>query len=475
MPQQMHRPGDAVERLRKFNGTTPTPTPTEESMAQAEETEFLKLVSKEHELEAERCPSLRSIPRFYKPKRQYASPEAEENMQLQPKVLREARARLLHRKGLEELDEDDLHRIRNLLKEKAHVLDNDNEREVIDYQGFMSVRDELLRHSDRFRQFFTASTFLKFPRDEKACIAIVPFFTFVVRTVFIRQTRVQLGYYDTLGRGYLREKELENFIYELIPTLPQLSALQEGFYPFYVFTAVRKFFFYLDPKRTGRIHLRDVLSSQILLELYELRQEQPMSEKEASCNWFSMQSAFKVYKVYLGLDVDENGMLNRRELIRFGSGMLTDVFIDRVFEEYQTYRDVDSGEHEMDYKTFLDFVLAMENKNSQQAIQYFWKLIDVHHTGKIDGFVISYFFSAITRQLQEKNFDGGQASVDDVKDEIFDMVKAKEPNYITYEDLVNCGQGGTVLSMLIDAAAFWRYDNRESLMIDSDDEANPDL
>eukprot|EP00971_Amphidinium_carterae_P061042 1207825-Amphidinium_carterae.1 len=79
-------------------------------------------------------------------------------------------------------------------------------------------------------------------------------------------------------------------------------------------------------------------------------------------------------------------------------------------------------------------------------------------------------------------------------------VEAKEPNYITYEDLVNCGQGacqelqvasnaiavasltvhtsvflvwflttgGTVLSMLIDAAAFWRYDNRESLMIDSD-------
>lgn len=41
-------------------------------------------------------------------------------------------------------------------------------------------------------------------------------------------------------------------------------------------------------------------------------------------------------------------MLSRGELSRFGSGMLTDVFIDRVFEEYQTYRDADTGEREMD-------------------------------------------------------------------------------------------------------------------------------
>lgn len=45
---------------------------------------------------------------------------------------------------------------------------------------------------------------------------------------------------------------------------------------------------------------------------------------------------------------------------------LTSIFIDRVFEEFQTF------EGEMDYKTFLDFVLAMENKKSPQALQYFF-------------------------------------------------------------------------------------------------------
>ena len=50
-------------------------------------------------------------------------------------------------------------------------------------------------------------------------------------------------------------------------------------------------------------------------------------------------------------------MLNKAELARFSPG-LTNIFIDRVFEELQTF------EGEMDYKTFLDFVLAMENKKT---------------------------------------------------------------------------------------------------------------
>ena len=78
--------------------------------------------------------------------------------------------------------------------------------------------------------------------------------------------------YDSSGYGYLKEKDLENYIFELMPTFPQLEQLTEPFYPFYVITSVRKFFFFLDPKRTGKIQIKDMLTSPILAELYELRQ-----------------------------------------------------------------------------------------------------------------------------------------------------------------------------------------------------------
>jgi len=465
----MSRFGDALDRLRGYKGDVPPRS--QQEMEANEEKEFQKIQELERLSAEARCPSLRSIPRFYEGK----ASSLDESSTLRPRVLREARSHLLQRKSSKELlDEEDLHAILALLKEYARdrqmtsICDGNSDIEVIDYDGFSKIRAELLKRGERFRQFFLPSTFLKFPRDHSGCIAIVPFFTFVVRKVNLKQTRVQLSYYDALGCGYLREKDMENFIFEMIPTLPQLSTLQEEFYPFYVFTAVRKFFFFLDPKRTGRVHIRDLLSSPILPELYELRQEQPLGASEAESNWFSMQSALKVYGAYLFLDVDQNGMLSRNELSRYGSGMLTDVFIDRVFEEYQTYRDSESGEREMDYKTFLDFVLAMENKNSRPAIQYFWKMIDINHKGYIDSFVIHYFFRAVLNMLQSRHPD--IASVDDVKDEIFDMVKSKDPCKISVEDLVECRQGGTVLSMLIDAAAFWRYDNRESLMMEQDDD-----
>ena len=43
-------------------------------------------------------------------------------------------------------------------------------------------------------------------------------------------------------------------------------------------------------------------------------------------------------------------------------------------------------------------------------------------------------------------FTHGQVSVLDVKDEIFDMVRPRHPDYIALEDLIESKIGGTVLS-----------------------------
>ena len=141
------------------------------------------------------------------------------------------------------------------------------------------------------------------------------------------------------------------------------------------------------------------------------------------------------------------------ELIRYPGG-LTSIFVDRLFEEYQTF------EGEMDYKTFLDFVLAMDNKKSQASLQYFWRILDVYKQGAIDTFVVNLFFRAIIKKLESKERFGFK--VDDVKDEIWDMAKPKVLYAITLEDLISCGQGDIIVGMLIDARAFYEYDQRES-------------
>jgi len=281
--------------------------------------------------------------------------------------------------------------------------------------------------------------------------------------VWLHQTRIGLSLYDVTGQGFLRESDLENYILELIETLPQLDGLEKSFHSFYVCTAVRKFFFFLDPLRTGKIRIQDVLSCSFLDDLLELRdQDLPKDLQEA--NWFSAPSALRVYGQYLNLDTDHNGMLSQEELQRYGTGTLTPAFVERVYQECLTY------EGEMDYKTYLDFVLAMENKKEPQSLQYLFRILDVRQEGVLSVFSLNYFFRAIQDQMRKHNQE--PVLFLDVKDEIFDMVKPADPLKVTLSDLIKSGQGDVVVSILTDLNGFWSYENREALVVDTPEESS---
>lgn len=38
------------------------------------------------------------------------------------------------------------------------------------------------------------------------------------------------------------------------------------------------------------------------------------------------------------------------------------------------------------------------------------------------------------------------------------------------QDLLNCGQGDTVISILIDLNGFWTYENREAMAVETTEE-----
>lgn len=423
--------------------------PSAEEVDAITEHKFVDLVKARVDRDESAHGSFAVIPRFYfSPAKSAVSTE----------FARAARHRFLRRKAEDLLHEEDLKMLAELLTEHFTRMSEDDDAERINYESFCLVRDEM---PDKAARYFMPSVFVRFERDQYDRISTQSFFQFVCGHVTLAQTRVALSLYDVTASGYLREQDLENYIFNLIPDLPPLRTLQENFYPFYVFTAVRKFMFFLDPRRTGRISIKDLVSSKILSELLELR-NQGWIEEENRRNWFSGSNALRVYSQYLELDSDHNGMLCRDELRRYGMGTLTDAFVDRVFQECHTY----SGE--MDYKTFLDFVLAMENKNTSHSIRYFFRLLDVEKNGKLSTFTINFFFRGVMARMAASGQDPVDAA--DVKDEIFDMVNPKDPDCITLKDLFACRVGHTVISMLTDVNGFWAYDNRENLLQQEEEE-----
>eukprot|EP00093_Oithona_nana_P011439 11439.XXX_267153_265527_1 [CDS] Oithona nana genome sequencing. len=396
------------------------------------------------------------LPKFY-------SGLPAETDELKQKLREEARAQFLQRRSRSLLDNEELKKLYSILEaqsvppeEEFSSLCEDN---LLNYEQFLKAKEE---SSDKCQQYFKAITFAKLQHgDPHGRISVMAFFNYVMRKVWIHQTRIGLSLYDVNGQGFLREQDVENYIAELIETLPQLDGLDKSFHSFYVCTAVRKFFFFLDPLRTGKIRILDILACSFLDDLLELR-DQDLAKDVQDANWFSAPSALRVYGQYLNLDKDHNGMLSRQELLSYGTSTLTPTFVDRVFEECLTYGG------EMDYKTYLDFVLALENRKEPQALNYFFKILDVKHQGFLNTFCLNYFFRDILQQMEKLSQD--PVRFEDVKDEIFDMVRPEDPLRIKLEDLIRCCNGDTVVSILIDLNGFWNYENREVLASDNNSE-----
>uniref|UniRef100_A0A224Z6X7 Protein phosphatase 2 regulatory subunit n=1 Tax=Rhipicephalus zambeziensis TaxID=60191 RepID=A0A224Z6X7_9ACAR len=387
------------------------------------------------------------VPRFH-----YKLP-SDDNV-LSQKLREESRARFLERRNAELLDHDEL---KTLMDELANVSSPPivHEKAMLNYTDFKKVSQHC---GEKCRSFFTAKVFAKLlQKDPYGRISVDDFFNYVMKKVWMQQTRVSLSFYDASGQGYLREADLESYIKDLIPTLPQINGIEQTFHSFYVCTALRKFCFFLDPLRTGRIKIQDILCCPFLDDLTELRSDK-LTSTDLDTNWFSATSALKVYGDYLHLDKTHNGMLSKSELARYGKGTLTQAFIDRVFQECQTY------DGDIDYKTYLDLVLALENRKEPQALQFFFRILDINGRGYLDVFSLNYFFRDIQEQMRKHEQE--PVKFEDVKDEIFDMVKPEDPCKITLKDLIRCGKGSTVVSILIDVNEFWAYDNRDTLAAD---------
>ncbi|XP_068155495.1 serine/threonine-protein phosphatase 2A regulatory subunit B'' subunit gamma-like [Drosophila tropicalis] len=370
---------------------------------------------------------------------------------LRQSLRKEAHSLFLQQKSQELLDNDDLNELWSIL-ERHVTKTTPMSQQLVDYDDYLKVLSEI---SDKCRKYLTSRLFAKLLCGSAypGKVEIASIFNYTMRKVWLMQGRIGLSFYDEIGQGYLREIDMENYIIDIIPTLAQIrDCVQPSFQSFYVCTVVKKFFFFLDSLHTGRIRIRDVLASGLLTELLDLRDEANPKEPQ-EYNWFSMPAVLTVYGNYLNLDKDHNGMLSKKELAAYGSGTLTSVFLDRVFEECRTY------DGEMDYKTFLDFVLALDNRQTPQALHYLFRILDVQHTGYLTAQTLHFFFKGIQEQLRALNAEA--VNFEDIKDEIFDMVKSKDPCKITLQDLINCGQAETVVSILIEFHKFWAYENRE--------------
>ncbi|CAL5415727.1 unnamed protein product [Camellia sinensis] len=335
-----------------------------------------------------------TIPSFYKKKLEEGS--------ISHRVQRVAKYRFLKKQFDLLLNADDLDAMWVCFKENCVIDDATGaEKEQI---------------GPKCRRFFSPSNFMKFEKDESGRIAILPFYLYVMHTVSLTQARIDMSELDEDSDGFLQPHEMEAYIRGLIPNLAQLRDMPAAFFSNVLPHSCTQIFLLL---KKGCI--KKILLSNYLQELMELHQEseEEVTDIEQAENWFSLTSAqricaysnqFSSADMFLALDKDMNGTLSKQELREYVDGTLTDIFIERAFDEHVRHGKTGGGNaREMDFESFLDFVLALENKDTPEGLTYLFQCLDLRGRGYLTTADIHTLFSLI---LEEKKGGHPQAEVD---------------------------------------------------------------
>ena len=216
--------------------------------------------------------------------------------------------------------------------------------------------------------------------------------------------------------------------------------------------ALCKFRFYHErgggSTRPGRMSVRELLGSPVMAELHllkELQGDDDASLRRLVENWFSLQKSRWLRGMFAELDSDNDGLLTEEEFSRVPVCRLSNLFVSRLMQERASGRAAVEGDHEegggggddevafplgsarpgakMNLDDFLRFLLAWEGRTHPRALAYFWPVLDLSGSGRLSGADVYRLFGSVHDALREANPDAGYRA-EDVKDEVFDMVKA---------------------------------------------------
>ncbi|KAK7196493.1 hypothetical protein NESM_000586800 [Novymonas esmeraldas] len=184
-------------------------------------------------------------------------------------------------------------------------------------------------------------------------------------------------------------------------------------------------------------------------------------------NWFSLALMSRIYEHFTALDVDGDGVLTREELSHYSNDSFTQLSIQRVFECHVNHSGT---RHIMDYKTYLNFVIATEHAATRPAMRYIWALLDLDGTRThIKIAALHCFCKEIACDLLANGLMV-DISATSILSEIVDMINPAWHEWVTFEDIERSGQQATVLPVLLSYRNFYAYDCREQTAASANDE-----
>jgi serine/threonine-protein phosphatase 2A regulatory subunit B'' len=150
-----------------------------------------------------------------------------------------------------------------------------------------------------------------------------------------------------------------------------------------------------------KMSFREFKRSHILKSLLDIETEPDIN---LNPDFFSYEDFYVIYIRFWELDNDHDFQLSREELSKYSGYTLSRKTLERIFS--QTVKSFEF-EEKMGFGDFVWFILCVEDKTTEQSIEFWFKVMDLDGNGVITGYELEYFYEEQSQRLNymESNLD----------------------------------------------------------------------
>lgn len=385
-------------------------------------------------------------------------------------------------------DREDIVNLLVAIEEICQFHSDESKSLAVNYAVFKALHKDDRIHSMIKRKFLAPDMFLRLPKDESGeSVAVTTLMSAMTRVLSQEGLFASLACFsigDVKSELITSIDALEDWLFRLSFRLTQIQKMTEQFLPLWVFTAAHTFAFFHGKQQSSKVHapipgssrtssastcikIRDLVASETMNSLLQL--SKPFLD-EMEANPFSRLRAVRYYDSFTVFDTSRLQMSGDQTMYPltdicpiFSGGYMSPVFMERMLHTYGGF----------DYRRFLTFAIAWDNRRTAAGVKYFWPIIDITGKGYITMPDLTDLVTGIMKVLLclpgACGPQGAEAN-SVLMDEIFDLfhshrTQASDTNpdaIFTLSDALEKPTAlGTVVGILGNTQAFIEYECRE--------------
>ena len=262
--------------------------------------------------------------------------------------------------------------------------------------------------------------------------------------------------------NYLTRADFVPLLQEVVDGHPGLEFLEETpeFQQRYMQTVIARIFYSVNKSGNERMTLGELRKSTFMEVLALLDEEDDINKIH---DFFSYEHFYVLYVKFWELDTDHNFLLDREDLLSYSDFALTSRCMDRVMAQVPR-RFRGNTENKMGFEDFIVFMISEEDKSSDVAKEYWFRVLDLDGDGELRRHELEFFFREQQQRMQHLAHES--ILFDDIFCQLLDMVKPARPEVITLADLLRCKLAPFFFNMLLNLSKFIRHEQRDALAVE---------